>query len=354
MPASTSCKWAIERGKKKKKLEGLLEELNFKAFLRISSPSRDKFEPTSLELRHGRSREEGRLGMVRFSMQPSPAAVKPSKRMRVEETNERPSSPVAMISGDHSSHERQFTATFDPDILDCNICMEPLSPPIFQCSNGHIACSECCVKLSGICPSCSKPVGKIRCLAIEKLIESLQLSCKHAEYGCTRMISFTKKRSHESACTFAPVSCPVPSCIFSNLVANFPRHFQDMHQVRTLDFQYDSWFTVMLVPSDAYVLLKAEDMLFLMHYERSTLGNIVYISLLGAQPHVDQYSFHLEVKKGKKRLSMEGVPRSILDQESKQCTDFLLIPMRIYELVDGKIQLEVSFRRSGDPPHDGH
>ncbi|KAL3693593.1 hypothetical protein R1sor_007244 [Riccia sorocarpa] len=307
--------------------------------------------------RYGRSREKGSLGtadMVRFSMQPASAAVKASKRMRVEECNETPDSPVAMISGDESSPERQFTATFDPDILDCNICMEPLNSPIFQCSNGHIACSECCVKLSGICPSCSKPVGKIRCLAIEKLIESLQMSCKHAEYGCTRMISFTKKKSHELACTFAPFSCPVPSCDFSNLVANFPRHFQDVHQVRTLDLQYDSWFTVMLAPSDTYVLLKAGAILFLMHYERSSLGNLVYVTFFGGQTHVDQYSFHLEVKKGKKRLSIEGVPRSILDQESKQSSDFLLIPMKTYELADGRIQLEVSFRRSGELEVEGH
>lgn len=76
--------------------------------------------------------------MVKFSVQPYSAVVPPSKRIRLEQTTETPSSPVAMISGDHSSHDRQFTATFDPDILDCNICMEPLSPPIFQVSPNDV------------------------------------------------------------------------------------------------------------------------------------------------------------------------------------------------------------------------
>ncbi|KAG6551431.1 hypothetical protein Mapa_007077 [Marchantia paleacea] len=285
--------------------------------------------------------------MVKFSVQPYSAVVPPSKRIRLEQTTETPSSP-AMISGDHSSHDRQFTATFDPDILDCNICMEPLNPPIFQCTNGHIACTECCVKMSGICPSCSKPVGKIRCLAIEKLIESLQMSCKHAEYGCTKVISFTKKKNHEISCPCAPFTCPVASCGFSNLVETFPLHFQEVHQVRTQEFSYGGWFTVMLAPSDINVLLKADDMLFLLHCEKSTLGNIVYVTLFGATLQEDQYSYHLEVKNGKKRLSMEGIPRSILGEDSKHVNDFLLIPSRTYGLGDGRVQLELSFHQSGE------
>lgn len=48
---------------------------------------------------------------------------------------------------------------------------------------------------------------------------------------------------------------------------------------------------------------------------------------------------------------MEGIPRSIL--ESKHGNNFLLIPLTTYGLGDGKVQLELSFHRSGEPMPDG-
>ncbi|KAH7845541.1 hypothetical protein Vadar_003322 [Vaccinium darrowii] len=62
----------------------------------------------------------------------------------------------------------------DPDVLDCPICLEHLISPVFQCNNGHVACSSCCIKLGNKCPSCSMPIGYNRCRAIEKRYLILQ------------------------------------------------------------------------------------------------------------------------------------------------------------------------------------
>ncbi|KAI4324058.1 hypothetical protein L6164_023624 [Bauhinia variegata] len=50
--------------------------------------------------------------------------------------------PVSVMTGRDKSISVFLT---DPEVLDCFICYEPLSIPVFQCENGHIACSSCCV-----------------------------------------------------------------------------------------------------------------------------------------------------------------------------------------------------------------
>lgn len=229
-----------------------------------------------------------------------------------------------------------------------------IEPVVFdwQCSNGHIACSSCCQKLSNICASCSKATGKIRCLAIEKLIDSLHMSCRYAEYGCHKMLKFTKKRSHETSCPYTPFKCPfshqaaADSCSFSGAANAFPDHFLESHQTRTLEFQYDVWFTVVLNPTDLHVLLKADNMVFLLHHEKEALGDIVYVTFFGAPHREEFFSYHLGVKAGQTRLTMESVPRSIL-HEDKRSTNFVFIP-RLLNVPEALVQIELSFHHPGE------
>jgi hypothetical protein len=74
--------------------------------------------------------------MVRFAMQALGAESphqRPTKRSRNEPLVELPTSlPVPLQL---QEQEHQPAATFDPDTLDCQICMEALSAPIFQVSH---------------------------------------------------------------------------------------------------------------------------------------------------------------------------------------------------------------------------
>jgi len=71
--------------------------------------------------------------MVRFAMQAlgtqSPHQ-RPTKRLRSEPLIELPTSPPLPLQLQEQEH--QSAATFDSDTLDCQICMEALSAPIFQ------------------------------------------------------------------------------------------------------------------------------------------------------------------------------------------------------------------------------
>ena len=68
--------------------------------------------------------------------------------------------------------------------LECPVCLEtPKSPPVYQCSNGHIHCQPCRPKLKE-CPICRiKLTGKnpIRNLAVEKIIEKFNIKSRRPE-----------------------------------------------------------------------------------------------------------------------------------------------------------------------------
>jgi hypothetical protein len=93
--------------------------------------------------------------------------------------------------------------------------------------------SACYVKLHQ-CPSCSLPVRTfIRCLIAEKIVESLQVSCLYAHFGCSKMLRFTNRADH--ICAYRPCQCPaVSGCIHEGSKQTLHEHLEKDHQVRTV------------------------------------------------------------------------------------------------------------------------
>ncbi|CAD5333336.1 unnamed protein product [Arabidopsis thaliana] len=96
--------------------------------------------------------------------------------------------------------KKRSTMLMDLEILDCPICYEAFTIPIFQCDNGHLACSSCCPKLNNKCPACTSPVGHNRCRAMESVLESILIPCPNA-MQCFR----------EPYGVYVTVSCIAPS-----------------------------------------------------------------------------------------------------------------------------------------------
>lgn len=132
--------------------------------------------------------------------------------------------------------KRQHCA-LDFDTLDCPICLESLFPPVYQCQNGHMACAGCCKMLDkGTCPSCALPIGTNRCIAVEKIIESLHVNCKYAVWGCKEMLQYASKRGeHEALCKFRPFICPIMGCSHEGLKSSLHQHFQSVHNVAEVE-----------------------------------------------------------------------------------------------------------------------
>ncbi|CAL0306100.1 unnamed protein product [Lupinus luteus] len=194
-----------------------------------------------------------------------------------------------------NTRDRSISITLmDPDVLDCCICYEPFSAPIFQCENGHIACSNCCGRLGNKCPMCSMPIGYNRCRAIEKVLESIKMSCLNTKYGCKEKFSYSKKNDHEKECIYIPCLCPHPGCDFVAAFKELSLHFSHRHIGSAIPFVYDKFLPIVLNLDHKEIILqeKNDGSLFIVRNSREHLGNIVHLSCIGPK---SVRGFHYEI-----------------------------------------------------------
>lgn len=65
-----------------------------------------------------------------------------------------------------------------------------------QCANGHTLCHNCKEQVNHRCPTCRVLLNfNIRCLALEKVAESLEMPCKFSKQGCHEVRTFYDKVS---------------------------------------------------------------------------------------------------------------------------------------------------------------
>ncbi|XP_006302255.2 E3 ubiquitin-protein ligase SINA-like 2 [Capsella rubella] len=89
------------------------------------------------------------------------------KRQRV------PSISQSVCPEDGGGGDVAVGTLFELDLLECPSCCHSLTSPIFQCDNGHIACSSCCAKTRNECLSCKLPIGKYRSRIMERVVEAV-------------------------------------------------------------------------------------------------------------------------------------------------------------------------------------
>ena len=110
------------------------------------------------------------------------------------------------------SQESLFSISEIEDALECVICLEfPKNSPVYQCENGHVLCNACHGRVIN-CPSCRVRLGRIRCLAVEKVIAKFGGPCKFSKFGCNARLPHELLPSHETMCDWKPVPCPSPNC----------------------------------------------------------------------------------------------------------------------------------------------
>ncbi|KAG0602562.1 hypothetical protein M758_10G023300 [Ceratodon purpureus] len=142
-----------------------------------------------------------------------------------------PERNAVATQADTVRHTKRKMCDLDLDTLGCPLCNLLLSPPVLQCYNGHTMCQSCYEQLTEKqCPSCSLPIGDYRCNIVEKIIESLEVQCKHA--GCNEMLHNTKSDEHEEMCEYRLFHCPLAGCGYEGLMGGITQHFQARHGAR--------------------------------------------------------------------------------------------------------------------------
>ncbi|KAM5577094.1 E3 ubiquitin-protein ligase SINA-like 7 [Rosa sericea] len=206
----------------------------------------------------------------------------------------------------------------DPGLLDCPICFEPLTVPVFQCDqNGHIACSLCCTKINNKCPTCSGPIRSNRCRAIEKVLESSTTPCQNIKYGCNTPVTYNKKNEHEKACVFSPCSCPYVGCNFVSSTKELYQHFSNDHLDSATGFLYDNVeldfsFPVTLNKNDSFLVVreKHSGTLFILHNSTiEVLGNVVTVSCIKPS-FMEDFNYYLFVTNKESILTFRSVTKS--------------------------------------------
>ncbi|CAH2065706.1 unnamed protein product [Thlaspi arvense] len=135
----------------------------------------------------------------------------------------------SVSSSPSGSSSQQSVKLKCSEVLDCPTCCEPLKKPIYQCTNGHIACSSCCKKLKRKCPFCRSHIGDIRCRAMEKVLEASIVPCRNAVYGCRETISYGDQSSHEKRCVFIRCTCPLSHCNYTGSYSDLKQHARSSH-----------------------------------------------------------------------------------------------------------------------------
>ncbi|KAK7363238.1 hypothetical protein VNO77_05372 [Canavalia gladiata] len=250
-------------------------------------------------------------------------------------------------SSDSGSNDRDRSISVfvsDPDVFDCCICYEPLNAPVFQCENGHIACSNCCARLRNKCPMCLMPIGYNRCRAIEKVLESIKMSCLNAQYGCKEMFSYSRKNDHEKECIYLPCLCPHTGCEFVASSKELSLHFSHRHVGSGTQFIYDKFFTIFLNTDQKSIVLqdKNDANLFIIHNNHELLGNIVHISCIGPK---SMAGFHYDVlaRSRGSTLILQSSTKIIQGQfGDAPSKGFLLIPSGFFG--SGQLKLDIRIK----------
>lgn len=270
-----------------------------------------------------------------------------------------------------------------------------------QCPNGHTLCSTCKTRVDNRCPTCRQELGDIRCLALEKIAESLKLACKFCTYGCPEILPYYSKLKHEAACYFRPYTCPYAGsdCPVDGDIPFLVSHLRDDHKVDmhsgcTFNHRYvkanpcevenATWMltvSIMFIQfsclqvsgqtvardsiqnrsfliASSYFMFLAQvfhcfGQYFCLHFEAFQLGMapvyMAFLRFMGDETDARNYSYSLEVGGNGRKLIWEGNPRSIRDNHKKvrDSHDGLIIQRNMALFFSGGEKKELKLRITG-------
>lgn len=104
---------------------------------------------------------------------------------------------------------------------------------LLQCPNGHTLCSKCKHRVNNRCPSCHREINNIRCLALEKIAQSLDFPCSYQSQGCHEIFPYYDRLRHEHQCKFRPYNCPYAGsdCTVTGDISTLMAHLTNDHKV---------------------------------------------------------------------------------------------------------------------------
>lgn len=241
-------------------------------------------------------------------------------------------------------------------VLHCSMCDGHLTVPIFQCENGHLACSFCCITLKRKeCYSCQSTIGSSRCLAIEKILEVVRVKCQNSIYGCKETVTYSKMHDHQIYdCYYASCSCPISDCKFVGTSCHLYQHVSGEHNNSVVKFQYNNFFKITVNIDGKFSVLQEEkndDVLFILNNSTGSLGNLVSVCCIASVRKDLYYDIVARCVTGTILKIQSSTWSSKVRSDIPSPFGFLLVPPYMFNC-NGQLEFEICIWGPGETPAD--
>ncbi|XP_023216719.1 E3 ubiquitin-protein ligase siah2-like [Centruroides sculpturatus] len=200
-------------------------------------------------------------------------------------------------------------------LLSCPVCLTTVRPPVSQCTNGHMICSQCRPRIS-TCPTCRETLGQILSLLAEQLASSLRFPCTNSAFGCSELLNELDREGHESLCPHQPLSCPLShlDCVWEGTRPNLLSHISQANpQVPHLQQSFLNFLGVHAddtLPKSWAVVLECHLQQFLILVTKQQPDNptfLINVYLLSDQHHSSSpFTYFIAFKRGPNTLDWKS------------------------------------------------
>ena len=293
-----------------------------------------------------------------LSQDQSPRRSPPTEMNR--QTEREPTGPSNGAASSRTVPDLAGTAASNNNLaslFECPVCFDYVLPPILQCHNGHLVCSDCRPKLTH-CPTCRDPLTPpIRNLALERVAVSVLFPCRYATFGCEITMPPTEKADHEEHCEFKPCCCPCPGTLCGwqgSLSAVVPHLMQKHESILTLQGEAVVFLAVNINLSDALDWVMMQSCFgfhFILVLEKLEMYDghqkfFAFVQLIGTHEQAENFVYQLELNGNRRRLTWEATPLSIQDRAATAFmhSDCLVLDPRVAELFaeNGDLSINVT------------
>ena len=222
-------------------------------------------------------------------------------------------------------------------LLECPVCLDHITPPVKQCTKGHLVCSDCFPRLNH-CPSCRGEMSSERNLAMEQVSRLLQFPCRYHPMGCKEAFALAKKDAHEKDCPFLQLKCPFHGqCAFNGSLNEVVPHLKAEHNVTPVPVQPAG--TLFYRAKNFYrrniwtLVYEWDNNLFrfiVKHVHSSQVGRaeqncnllIAHVQYIGPDSMASSYAYQISLFEAERRRTgaeFEGLVTSTLKPLEAQC-----------------------------------
>ncbi|ESQ44494.1 hypothetical protein EUTSA_v10006392mg [Eutrema salsugineum] len=235
-------------------------------------------------------------------------------------------------TGDTEEKKNRTATLLDLDVIDCPVCFNTLTIPIYQCDNGHVICYTCHKKLRKKCATCSLHIGS-RNRAMEQVLQHLRVPCPNSEFGCPKNVTYDERSRHLQQCDFTQGPCPFNRCNFTGSYEDIYVHTNAEH-LKSLDM-FECGNPVFIHPeSGERVVLKEQTTeggrkLVVVECFTTPQGRIIYAYCIGPMvPRTHEFSYSLKLYSSNgDRLCFESSLKQVRQVSGEQPDEhFMFVP----------------------------